>query len=182
MTGPAIEPRLGKGSGRGMGADSPRTEQPIRGNCEHKMHSTNTGQKTIELADHGLRCTRQRRAIYEVLSATTTHPTVDQIFRQVRRQIPGVSLATVYNTLEAFCQARLAVKLPGHDGPAHYDATTHNHLHTRSKNTGVVRDVPEQLSQQVLDELPHDVLKIIESRLGFKIRHVQIELVGDYEG
>ena len=146
------------------------------------MSSINIGATSIKLANYGLRCTRQRRAIYEVLSATTTHPTVDQLFCQVRRQIPSVSLATVYNTLEAFCRTGLIVKLPGKGAPARYDATIHNHLHTRSENTGSVRDIPEQLSQQVLNEIPQNVLKRIETHLGFKIRHVQIELVGEYEG
>ncbi len=133
---------------------------------------------------HGLRCTRQRRALYEALAATDRHPTVDQLFRQVSDSFPGISLATVYNTLEALCGAGLAQKLPGHNNsngaaaPARYDAVVHNHLHARDRRSGTVRDVPDDLGRKILDRMPDNVLKQIESELGFKIEHVQIELVG----
>ena len=104
------------------------------------------------------------------------------MFCQVRQLVPKVSLATVYNTLEAFCRAGLAVKLPGNGASARYDAALHNHAHTRCDKTGAVRDVPEPLSRQLLDQLPQDVLEKIETHLGFNIRHVQIELVGEHQG
>ncbi len=144
--------------------------------------SVNAGLAPMTFADRGLRCTRQRRAIYKALSATDCHPTADQLFRQVCRWVPKVSLATVYNTLEAFCRAGLAVKLPGNGASARYDAALHNHAHTRCDKTGAVRDVPEQLSTQLMDQLPQDVLEKIETHLGFNIRQVQIELVGEYQG
>ena len=139
-------------------------------------------------ARHGLRCTRQRRAIYEALAASKAHPSADQIFRQVRPHQSGVSLATVYNTLEAFCQAGLAQKLaraastiPGPaagTGPARYDATTRSHLHLHCTRTGQILDVPEDLGQELRDRIPHGLLERIESELGVKIQDVRIELVG----
>ncbi len=133
-----------------------------------------------EFALRGLRCTRQRRAIYDALCATTAHPTADQLYCGVRKQMPGISLATVYNTLEVFCRAGMAVRLAGDGTSAHYDATVHNHLHTRCEKSGNVRDVPNQLGQQVLDGIPQPVLDQIESNLGFRIRQVQVELLGEY--
>ena len=133
-----------------------------------------------EFTLRGLRCTRQRRAIYGALCATAAHPTADQLYRAVREQMPGVSLATVYNTLEVFCRAGLAVRLAGNGTSAHYDASVHDHLHTRCEKSGNVRDVPTQLGQQVLEGIPQPVLDQIESDLGFRIRQVQVELVGEY--
>ena len=86
-------------------------------------------------ADHGLRCTKQRLALYQALSATKEHPTADQLHQQVGDQVEGMSLATVYNTLDAFCEANLARKIPaltsgtGGGNTVRYDATTANHLH-----------------------------------------------------
>ena len=131
-------------------------------------------------AAHGLRCTRQREALYRALASTTAHPTADDLFRSMHGKENDMSLATVYNTLEAFCKAGLALRLPGHEGSARYDATTENHMHLRDNVTGRMADVPDDLSQQLLKHLPPEVLKQLEQRLGFKIDQVQIELVGQF--
>jgi Fe2+ or Zn2+ uptake regulation protein len=133
-------------------------------------------------AAHGLRCTRQRKALYEALAATHAHPTADQLYQQVVKEEGDISLATVYNTLEAFCRAGLAQKLVGKGGSARYDATVSNHLHVRDQSTGTVADVPEDLSREVLKHIPAAVMQQLESKLGFKIQQVQIELVGRFEG
>lgn len=136
---------------------------------------------------HGLRCTRQRRAIFEALRATKLHPTADDLYRSVSPSAPGMSLATIYNTLEALCSAGLAMKLPpaavggagNGNGSARFDATVDDHLHVRDTRTGAVADVPDDLSKAVLDHLPQHVLRQIEQHLGFTIQQVHIELIGE---
>lgn len=132
-------------------------------------------------AEHGLRCTRQRRALYETLMATNQHPTADELFETVSRSHDNISLATVYNTLEAFCQAGLATKLPGKGSCSRYDATTHAHLHVRDTRTGKVIDAPDDLSHKLMAHLPQQLLDQIEQQLGFKVDQVQIELVGQFK-
>src|SRR5881398_640608 len=51
------------------------------------------------LRARGLRLTRQRRIILEVVRATDAHPTAAFVYRRVRRRLPRVSLATVYRNL-----------------------------------------------------------------------------------
>ena len=133
-------------------------------------------------AARGLRCTRQRKALYEALAASRAHPTADDLHQQVAPRIDGLSLATVYNTLEALCQAGLVQKLPGAgtNGSARYDAVRGDHLHMRDQHSGAVDDVPPDISREILERIPPDVLKDVERRLGFKISQVQIELVGQY--
>lgn len=134
-------------------------------------------------ADHGLRCTQQRVSLYRALATSEHHPTADELFKDVSEKLPGISLATVYNTLEAFCQVGLAQKLPGvgTNGSARFDAICENHLHLRDQTTGDVVDVPHELGQQILDRIPETTLRDLERRLGFKISQLQIELVGEYE-
>ena len=145
------------------------------------MDQENTTQHGLEWGHRGLRSTPQRRAVYDALYATTSHPTADELFRQVRQSMPGISLATVYNCLEAFCRAGLAMKLPGNGAAVRYDARVDNHLHMCCEKSGAVRDVPDNLGSRLLDHLPPDVLERIETDLGFKVRQVQIELVGEYQ-
>lgn len=133
-------------------------------------------------AAHNLRCTRQRKAIYAALEASREHPTADDLFRCVGHDMPGVSLATVYNTLEAFCHAGLVQKLPGAgaNGSARFDAVREDHLHLRCRRTGQVADLPEDVGSQMLAHLPPDLLAEIERKTGFRVSQVQIELVGEY--
>lgn len=147
---------------------------------------THTNDHVQDLfASRGLRCTKQRRAIYDALASTTSHPTADQLYKDVSGRVTGLSLATVYNTLEAFCQAGLAQKMPGGTSStgsgtasARYDATVDNHLHVRCARTGEVIDVPHDLSDRLLGSMPREVIDELERRLGFQIDQVQIELVG----
>ena len=134
-------------------------------------------------AQRGLRCTRQRKCLYAALAASRNHPTADELHRRVSRTEPGLSLATVYNTLEAFCRAGLIQRLPGSgaNGSARFDVLRDNHLHARCRTTGALADVPVELSQQVLDHIPQATLDKIEKQLGFKVDQVHIELVGQYD-
>ena len=53
-----------------------------------------------KLADSGLRSTPQRELVYDVLLKKRDHPTADEVFARVKPELPGISLATVYNCLE----------------------------------------------------------------------------------
>ncbi|TFH66090.1 MAG: transcriptional repressor, partial [Gemmatimonadales bacterium] len=79
----------------------------------------------------GHRFTEQRAAVYRFLSDTTSHPNADEVFREVRGQIPGISLATVYKGLETLVNCGLATKLTYSDGSARYDARMDPHHHAR---------------------------------------------------
>ena len=130
---------------------------------------------------HGLRCTKQRTALYEALSQSRDHPTADQLHQQLTGPDLSMSLATVYNTLEAFCRAGIVQKLPGSvaNTSARYDALRDNHLHLRDRCTGELEDIPEHLSQKLLDHLPPQLLAELETHLKCKISRVEIQLVAD---
>ncbi len=125
-----------------------------------------------------MRCTRQRVAIYERLRASMSHPTAEELFEQVRGECDGLSLATVYNTLEALCDAGLCRKLTFNCGCARYDAELQPHLHLLNDDTGEIHDVPRDLSERLLARLPEDLLRDVEERLGVRIDRVSLHLHG----
>ena len=49
----------------------------------------------------GLRLTKQRQEVYQVLLEQRDHPTANEVYHRVRKKLPSISLATVYNCLEA---------------------------------------------------------------------------------
>jgi Fe2+ or Zn2+ uptake regulation protein len=131
---------------------------------------------------HKLRCTRQRVSLYKALAATKSHPTAEQIFRDLLPRSANMSLATVYNSLEALCRAGLVQKLSGSDGSARFDACVADHLHLFNLETGDMRDAPDHVSQEFFKALPRRLLEQIEEKTGLKVRQVQVVLSGTRNG
>ncbi|TVQ30273.1 MAG: transcriptional repressor [Phycisphaeraceae bacterium] len=130
-------------------------------------------------ARHGLRCTKQRMEVYNALAETTSHPTAEELYCVVREREPGVSLATVYNTLEVLNRHGLCRRLPsaGSRG-CRFDADLGNHVHITA-DCGQVQDIPEDLGARLLDSLPKELLREVEERMGIRISRVAIELAAD---
>ena len=53
------------------------------------------------LATNGLRSTAQREQVYRLLLAGEDHPTAEEVFMRAKRELPEISMATVYNCLDA---------------------------------------------------------------------------------
>lgn len=125
-----------------------------------------------------LRCTTQRVALFDTLRECKSHPTAEELFRMVKPGMESLSLATVYNTLDALCEAGLAQKLPTPNGTCRYDANTSEHLHIRIRDTGEIRDVPEELSQRLMDQVSRSVLDDIGREMDVTIDSISIQLIG----
>ena len=119
----------------------------------------------------GHRYTEQRAAVYRFLSGTTSHPDADQVFQEVRRDVPAISLATVYKSLETLVSCGLASKLTYGDGSARYDARTDPHPHARCVRCGRVMDVPGQLGEGQVEDLA-------DGLDGFTFTGYRLELTG----
>src|SRR5437870_11378897 len=85
-----------------------------------KSASRRAGQKAKQalhrrlreaLGDEGRHFTRQRAAFFEYLSRVDHHPTAEEVFLAVKRELPRISLATVYKNLEALAACGTAAKL-----------------------------------------------------------------------
>ncbi len=121
------------------------------------------------LEENGQRFTEQRAAVFRFLSGTDTHPTADEVFLAVRSEVPGISLATVYKSLETLVGCGLARKLAYGDGSARYDGRTDPHHHARCLSCERVFDVGGQLDEEDLDDLHSGVgeFRITGYRLEF---------------
>jgi Fe2+ or Zn2+ uptake regulation protein len=133
------------------------------------------------LQQSGWRYTRQRAAVLEYLRAVHIHPTAEDVFLAVRRQIPNISLATVYKGLEALVDAGLANKLAGGDGPARYDARMEAHYHLRCQDTGAVFDLPTAFDPNLLAKLDPQMTNELR-RQGIEVTGYRLEVVGKMAG
>lgn len=129
--------------------------------------------------DHGVRCTRQRELVYAALASTDTHPTVEDLLAGVRAADPGISQATVYNTLDTLVGCGLARRLPARSagGPCRYDADVHPHVHLTLPDGRVV-DAPESVSDAILSALDGAAMGHLGVS-GGQITGVHIELGGE---
>ena len=104
-----------------------------------------------------LRMTRQRRIVIDILLASEDHPTAAQIYERSRAVMPGISLATIYNSLEALVEAKLVNHLHPDNGPSRYCPNVVPHIHLMDDKTQRVIDV------QLRDGLtPEDVFDLPE--------------------
>jgi len=127
------------------------------------------------LESNGQRFTEQRAAVYRFLMGTTSHPTADEVFTTVRHDIPDISLATVYKSLETLVGCGLATKLTYGDGSARYDGRTDPHHHARCLSCGKVVDVPGRIDTSALATQLQPVS-------GFNVEGYRLELVGYCSG
>lgn len=107
----------------------------------------------------GLRMTKQRREVYGVLLSERDHPTANCIFRRVQDQMPSISLATVYNCLEALVGHGLVKQVNFDREPSRFCPNLSEHVHFQDEVTGEVRDITfrEGVSIGDLLELPEGV-------------------------
>jgi Fur family ferric uptake transcriptional regulator len=128
-------------------------------------------------ARHQLRCTRQREDIYAALAASKSHPTAEELYSDVRRTQADLSLATVYNTLEAFTRSGLCRRMAASGaGASRYDGDLSAHLHLVTAD-GRVLDIPEELGQEVLSRLPEELLARVSTAMGMQIDRSSISFL-----
>lgn len=113
-----------------------------------------------KLRDHKIKITPQRLAIMKYFEGNKDHPTAEDAFRHVTKIYPGISLATVYNTLEKMSELGQLSKVSIDPEKVHYDPdrTPHHHfLCVRCKN---IYDIFSEKIEVVERELEgHQILE-----------------------
>jgi Fur family peroxide stress response transcriptional regulator len=121
-----------------------------------------------QLKARGRRVTPQRRAIIQVLLENHPHPTAEQILTSVRRAMPDLSLATVYNTLHELVEIGALHELDLGMGERRYDITRLDHAHLVCLGCGRVEDVPCDFeSLALLPECAHG-FQVIDCNVIFR--------------
>ena len=81
------------------------------------------------LATGGFRFTPQRQQVYDVLLQKRDHPTAEEVFIRAKHEMPDISMATVYNCLDALVQCGLARQVTLERGATRFCPNMHEHCH-----------------------------------------------------
>lgn len=106
------------------------------------------------LAHGGLRPTRQRLALAALLigDGMNRHVTAEGLYAEARQAGEAVSLATVYNTMRAFCQAGLMQEITVDATRSFFDTRMDEHPHYFWEETSQITDAP--VEDLVISKLP----------------------------
>jgi len=87
------------------------------------------------------RNTVQRQIIFDTLNKFVTHPTVDELYSEIKKSHPSISKTTIYRNLRQLAQGGQIgrVELPG--DVERYDKRTDQHYHFQCKTCGNLLDV-----------------------------------------
>ena len=105
----------------------------------------------------------------KILVESREHPSVEQIYRQVREDFPTTSLATVYNTLERLKEIREVVELPFSGGSRYDGRNPHPHPHLVCTVCDVIEDLDLDLEPAAED---------VAARSGYADVHHRLEFHG----
>ena len=101
-------------------------------------------QRVERMIEHcreaGMNVTPQRIAIYRALLKSEDHPTPEMLYRDVSREMPSLSLATIYKTLDSLSAIGLVRSVDLDSDKRRYDANDDAHHHLVCSACGKIRD------------------------------------------
>ena len=89
-----------------------------------------------------LKKSRQRDAILANLENRNDHPTADMIYMDIRKEIPNISLGTVYRNLSLLADLGEILRLSVSGKAERFDGITNFHYHFVCRECNQILDLP----------------------------------------
>ena len=119
----------------------------------------------------GVRLTDQRKLIAKVMSASESHPDVDELHKKVSKLDSKISIATVYRTVKLFEEAGIVAKHDFKGSKSRYEqAPEEHHDHLIDVNSG---EITEFVNEEI-----EKLQKQVAEKLGYKLVDHRLELYG----
>lgn len=100
-----------------------------------------------------MKYSKQRELILKTLQQNMIHPTVDHIYELVKKELPNISLATVYRNLNSLAETGVIRRIQGLDNAVRFDHNMCNHYHFICTKCNKVYDVPQDIAPDLSDKL-----------------------------
>lgn len=119
-----------------------------------------------ELIDKNIHLSHQRLKVLEYLAQNHCHPTVDQIFTDLHKDISTLSKTTVYNTLRVLEDAGLVRVITIEGTETRYDIEVGTHGHFKCKSCGEISDF--DIDMDILSSPDLENFQISDKNVYFK--------------
>lgn len=141
----------------------------MKGTERAKWKEERLAQMLAKLKGRDFRLTPQRLAILTILAGSEEHPTVDEIYTEVRNKFPTTSIATVYKTIALLKELNEVLELGFPDGSNRYDGNRpYPHPHVICMKCRKILDPEIASVDQLSEEMKNKTGYIISShRLDF---------------
>jgi len=116
------------------------------------------------------RNTLQRQIILDTLKALDTHPTAEDLYKEIQKTYPSIGMATVYRNLRQLAENGLIIQIATLDDVARYDGCAHLHYHFYCKVCGGTFD----LEMDLIDGIENG----IADKYGFRVDSHDIIFTG----
>ena len=128
------------------------------------------GEFRVLCSQRGLAVTHQRQVIYQALMSMHDHPSPEVVYDKVRKQIPSISLGTVYKNIKTFVDSGLLREVSLHHGSTRLETNLdpHHHLVCVQCKTIVDLDDSDLEPVQLKRRLPR----------GFSVQRYSVEVIG----
>ena len=117
-----------------------------------------------------LRYSRQREMIYQYLLTTKAHPSAEMIYEDLKEEIQGLSLGTVYRNLKLLEELGKVRRIANYQDTERYDACCEDHVHFLCTNCGCIDDV-DNINTEF-------IRKAISLENGYNLSTVSLTLTG----
>lgn len=122
----------------------------------------------VNIKELGL--TRQREVVLQVIVDAEEHPTANEVFDRAKQLLPGISFATVYNSLRYLKDAGHIAEISFGNGASRFDSMTSRHDHALCTKCGKLVDME-------LD-LPSELVRMAAKLSKFKPESIELTLRG----
>ena len=114
---------------------------------------------------------RKRDAILTYLQGTTSHPSAEMVYADLKQQIPDLSLGTVYRNLHLFKEQGLAITVGTVKGVERFDGNVNPHVHFFCTDCGAVLDLPKM-------DVPQQLVSTAAGQIGGTVEQCQMTFTG----
>ena len=118
---------------------------------------------------------KQRELMIQNLTSRADHPTAEELYAELKEQMPEIGMATIYRNLNDLCEEGLVHKLKAKVGPDRFDGIAEPHIHFECVDCGKIENaMPYHNEFESLE----DEMKLIEKKVKGKIEKVNLSFEG----
>ena len=130
-----------------------------------------------------MKYSKQRELILKTLQENVIHPTADEIYNIARKEMPSLSLATVYRNLNQLAENNVIRKIESLDGSVHFDHNLCNHYHFICTKCHKVYDVPYDVAPDLADKVLAKTGLLVENfDISFNLLNISTSSFDSFSG